>query len=89
MVVEPGAGEAASFTDEAYGAAGARPDNPLATDVLIGVNAPPLAQRDRLEPGATLIAMLNPRLDQEIVADLSRRAITALSMDAVPLERER
>ena len=84
VVVEPGAGEAASFTDEAYGAAGAKLDDPLATDVVIGVNAPTLAQRDRLEPGATLIAMLNPRLDEEIVADLSHRPITALSMDAVP-----
>jgi H+-translocating NAD(P) transhydrogenase subunit alpha len=84
VVVEPGAGEAASFTDEAYGAAGARLDDPLATDVVIGVNAPTLAQRDRLEPGATLIAMLNPRLDEEIVADLAQRPISALSMDAVP-----
>ncbi|PVG81173.1 Re/Si-specific NAD(P)(+) transhydrogenase subunit alpha [Nocardioides gansuensis] len=84
VVVEPGAGEAASFTDEAYAAAGARLGDPLATDVVIGVNAPTLAQRDRLEPGATLIAMLNPRFDEEIVADLALRSITALSMDAVP-----
>jgi H+-translocating NAD(P) transhydrogenase subunit alpha len=45
---------------------------------------PTLAQRDRLKPGATLIAMLDPRLDEEIVADLTQRPITALSMDAVP-----
>lgn len=34
---------------------------------VVGVNAPTLAQRDRLQPGAILIAMLNPRLDEEIV----------------------
>jgi proton-translocating NAD(P)+ transhydrogenase subunit alpha len=84
VVVEPGAGEPASFTDDAYAGAGARLGDPLAADVVVGVNPPTLAQRDRLKPGATLIAMLNPRLDQEIVADLTQRPITALSMDAVP-----
>jgi len=84
VVVEPGAGESASFTDDAYAGAGARLGDPLAADVVVGVNPPTLAQRDRLKPGATLIAMLNPRLDQEIVADLTQRPITALSMDAVP-----
>jgi H+-translocating NAD(P) transhydrogenase subunit alpha len=84
VVVEPGAGEPASFTDDAYAGAGARLGDPLAADVVVGVNPPTLAERDRLKPGATLIAMLNPRLDQEIVADLTQRPITALSMDAVP-----
>ena len=84
VVVEPGAGESASFTDDAYAGAGAGLGDPLTADVVIGVNPPTPAQRDRLMSGATLIAMLNPRLDEEIVADLARRPITALSMDAVP-----
>ena len=84
VVVEPGAGEPAGFTDGAYAEAGAELRDPLAADVVIGVNPPTLAQRDRLQPGATLIAMLNPRLDDGIVADLAQRPITALSMDAVP-----
>lgn len=84
VVVEPGAGKSASFTDEAYAAAGASLGDPLAAEVVVGVNPPTLAQLDGLKPGATLIAMLNPRLDEEIVADLAQRPITALSMDAVP-----
>ncbi len=84
VMVEPGAGESASFTDDAYAGAGAGLGDPLTADVVIGVNPPTPAQRDRLMSGATLIAMLNPRLDEEIVADLARRPITALSMDAVP-----
>ena len=84
VVVEPGAGESASFADEAYAAAGATLGDPLAAEVVVGVNPPTLAQLDRLKPGATLIGMLNPRLDEEIVADLAQRPITALSMDAVP-----
>ena len=84
VVVEPGAGEPASFSDDAYASAGARMGDPFAADVVVGLNPPTLAQRDRLKPGATLITMLNPRLDKEIVADLTQRPITALSMDAVP-----
>ncbi|MFF8605625.1 Re/Si-specific NAD(P)(+) transhydrogenase subunit alpha [Streptomyces sp. NPDC015346] len=84
VVVEPGAGELARVSDQEYAEAGATLGDPLAADVVVGVNAPTLAQRDRLKPGATLIAMLNPRLDEELVADLSRRPITALAMDAVP-----
>ncbi|MDO9408864.1 Re/Si-specific NAD(P)(+) transhydrogenase subunit alpha [Patulibacter sp.] len=84
VTVETGAGEASSFTDEAYTDAGATIGDPLAADVVFGVNAPNAAQLDGLKPGATLIALLSPRLDQAMVDDLARRPITALSMDAVP-----
>src|SRR4029079_8006033 len=36
------------------------------------------------KPGATLVALLAPRLKPEIVETLAKRPITALSMDAVP-----
>ena len=84
VIVEPGAGEASSFTDEAYAEAGATIGDPLAADVVFGVNAPVRDQLDGLKSGATLIALLSPRLDQAMVDDLARRPITALSMDAVP-----
>jgi NAD(P) transhydrogenase subunit alpha len=84
VVVESGAGEASSFTDEAYVEAGATIGDPLAADIVLGVNAPTKEQRDGLRPGATLIAILNARLDEEIVADLTSRPITAFAMEAVP-----
>ncbi|GAA1641607.1 Re/Si-specific NAD(P)(+) transhydrogenase subunit alpha [Actinoplanes couchii] len=84
VVVEPGAGAAASFSDEAYANAGATVGDPLAADIVFVINPPPVAQRDRLAKGTTLVGMLGPRLDPELVEDLSRRPITALSMDAVP-----
>src|SRR4029453_17194544 len=37
-----------------------------------------------LRDGATLVCLLNPGLDPDLVADLGRRPITALAMDAVP-----
>ena len=37
-----------------------------------------------MKPGATLVALLAPALNPEIVEVLASRPITALSMDAVP-----
>jgi H+-translocating NAD(P) transhydrogenase subunit alpha len=84
VVVEPGAGEAASFTDAAYEEAGARIGDPLAADIVFGVNQPSDAQLDGLKKGAILISMLAPRFDPDMVENLSKRPITAMSMDAVP-----
>ncbi len=84
VVVESGAGDAASFADDAFEAAGASIGDPLAADIVFGVNAPSKAQLDGLKEGSTLIALLSPRLDADMVEDLGRRPITALSMDAVP-----
>lgn len=84
VVVEPGAGEAASFTDAAYVAVGASIGDPFDGDIVFGVNAPSPVQRDRMRDGATLVSLLSPALDPDLVADLARRPITALAMDAVP-----
>ncbi|MFI5496037.1 Re/Si-specific NAD(P)(+) transhydrogenase subunit alpha [Actinoplanes sp. NPDC051859] len=84
VVVEAGAGVGSSFSDEAYAAAGATVGDPLAADVLFAINPPTTEQLDKLGTGATLIGMLSPRLDQDLVDELARRPITALSMDAVP-----
>ena len=84
IVVAAGAGEASTFPDHAYIAAGATIGDPLAADVVIGVNAPSRDQLDGLRPGAVLISLLAPNLDPELVQDLAGRPITALAMDAVP-----
>ena len=84
VVVQSGAGEGASFSDDAYAGAGATIGDPLAADVVFAINPPPAEQLDKLAPGTTVIGMLNPRLDPALVEDLARRPITALSMDAVP-----
>ena len=84
VVVEPGAGAAATFPDAAYEAAGARVGDPLGADVVIGVNAPSAAQLDGLRPGTTVVGILGPAFDAELVEELARRPVTALAMDAVP-----
>ncbi|WP_229069043.1 Re/Si-specific NAD(P)(+) transhydrogenase subunit alpha [Actinoplanes sp. DH11] len=84
VVVQSGAGAGSAFSDEAYAGAGATVGDPYAADIVLTVNPPPAQQLDKLAAGATLIGMLNPRLDPGLVGELARRPITALSMDAVP-----
>ncbi|MBT4948293.1 MAG: NAD(P)(+) transhydrogenase (Re/Si-specific) subunit alpha, partial [Actinobacteria bacterium] len=84
VVIEPGAGTASSFTDEAFVVAGASIGDAADADIVFGINAPSEAQLDRLREGATVISLVSPALNPDLVADLARRRITALAMDAVP-----
>jgi NAD(P) transhydrogenase subunit alpha len=84
VVVESGAGEASSFSDEAYVGAGATIGDPLGADIVVGVNSPSQEQLDGLRDGATLISMLSPAVNGDLVEDLGHRPVTALAMDAVP-----
>jgi len=52
--------------------------------VVLRVNAPTDAEIGRLRDGATLIGLLSPGLDPDLVEALAARPITALAMDAVP-----
>lgn len=87
VVVEKGAGESASFRDEAYVDAGAfivGADEAWGSDVVLRVNPPTEEEISRLADGATIIGMLSPGLRPELVEALAARPITALALDAVP-----
>jgi NAD(P) transhydrogenase subunit alpha len=87
VVVEKGAGESASFRDEAYAEAGALmvgADEAWGSEVVLRVNPPTEDEISRLADGATLIGMLSPGLRPELVEGLAARPITALALDVVP-----
>ncbi len=87
VVVESGAGAGSSFPDEAYAGAGARigtADEAWQADVVLRVNAPSVEEIGRLRDGATLIGLISPALDPDLVDALAARPITVLAMDAVP-----
>ena len=84
VVVQAGAGNLSSLSDEAYVAAGAEIGDPLSADIVFGVNAPSAEQLDGLRSGAVVVSLMSPALRPELVEDLGRRPITALAMDAVP-----
>jgi H+-translocating NAD(P) transhydrogenase subunit alpha len=73
VVMEAGAGEAASFPDGAYEAAGATVGNALAADIVFGVNAPSKEQLDGLRKGVTLISLLAPALNPGIAGPCAVR----------------
>lgn len=87
VVVESGAGARASFTDDAYLAAGARvaPGPEVwSADVVLKVNAPSAPEITALADGATLVSLIGPAANPALVESLTRRPITVLAMDAVP-----
>ncbi|MEZ0053449.1 NAD(P) transhydrogenase subunit alpha [Mycobacterium sp. MAA66] len=84
VIVESGAGAAASFADGAYVAAGAGIGSPWHADVVFKVNAPNDAEIAAVKDGATVISLISPALNPELVDKLATRPITVLAMDAVP-----
>jgi len=84
VVVESGAGEDSSFSDAAYIEAGAEIGDPWGSDVVLKVNAPNDAEIAALRDHATLVSLISPSLNPELVEKLSSRPITVLAMDAVP-----
>ena len=87
VAVEHDAGARATFADTAYEAAGAVVADATTVwgaDVVTAVNAPTDAQVALLRPGATLVAMLGPANDPDLLQRLAARGVTALALDAVP-----
>jgi NAD(P) transhydrogenase subunit alpha len=84
VVVESGAGAASSFADTAYIEAGAEIGDPWGADIVLKVNAPSDDEIAALRDGATLVSLISPGLNPELVEKLSARPITVLAMDAVP-----
>jgi NAD(P) transhydrogenase subunit alpha len=89
VIVQRGAGLAASFTDEAYVAAGATlaadaADVFAKADFIAKVARPSATELALMRPGQTLLGFLAPLGDPQSVEAYAARKITALSMDAIP-----
>jgi NAD(P) transhydrogenase subunit alpha len=84
VVVEPGAGEAASFTDEAFREAGAELGDPWAAEVVAKVVKPSEDELGRLRSGQVLIGFLQPLTDQAGIERLVAAGVTAFAMESIP-----
>jgi H+-translocating NAD(P) transhydrogenase subunit alpha len=95
VLVEAGAGESAHFADGAYRAAGAEIVDDTAqlfatADFLLKVQPPaesPAVGRheaDMLREGAMLLGTLVPSRNQEVVAKLAARKVSAFATDLIP-----
>jgi H+-translocating NAD(P) transhydrogenase subunit alpha len=94
VIVESGAGDAASISDAAFAEAGAAivPDAPTLfgeADIVLKVR-PPMArpggghEADLFKPGATLIGFIWPAQNKPLLDLLAARKLNVFSMDAVP-----
>lgn len=86
VVVQAGAGLAASVIDEAYIAAGARIGSAfdaLGCELVLKVRAPDAGERAQMTPGAVLVGMLNP-FDADNLAAMAGASLSAFALEAVP-----
>jgi NAD(P) transhydrogenase subunit alpha len=89
VVVETGAGAAASAPDADYLAAGALIAPDLAStladaDVLLKVRGPVAEEIAALKPGAVVVGLFNPYQDRPLVDALAASGATAFAMELVP-----
>lgn len=89
VVVQAGAGTAASYPDADYEAAGAKivktaKDALKDADVLFKVRAPEAAEIAALKSGAIVAAALNPHQDKETLDALAKAGATAIAMEFIP-----
>ena len=86
IVVQRGAGLAASIPDSAYEAVGAALGDAAAAfgaELVLKVVAPSEAELTLMQPGAVLVGMLNP-FDNANLARMTARGITAFALEAAP-----
>jgi NAD(P) transhydrogenase subunit alpha len=84
--IQKGAGAAASFTDEAFAAAGAELVNAAAAfsaDLVLKVQSPTAAELALMRRGAVLVGMLDP-FNAENAAQLASAGVTAFELEAAP-----
>jgi H+-translocating NAD(P) transhydrogenase subunit alpha len=89
VVVEAGAGVAASYPDADYQAAGATlaktaKDALAKADILFKVRAPEADELAAIKPGTLVVATLNPYMEKAALAGLAKAKATAFAMEFVP-----
>jgi proton-translocating NAD(P)+ transhydrogenase subunit alpha len=86
VLVERGAGEAASFPDADYEEAGARlvDDAWSEPEAVVKVQKPSAEEVARLREGQVLIGFLQPLTDAEGIQRLAERGVVAFAMESIP-----
>jgi proton-translocating NAD(P)+ transhydrogenase subunit alpha len=85
VVVERGAGSAASYEDAAYERAGATlADSAWDADAVVKVQKPSADEAGRLREGSVLVGFLQPLTDAEGIEHLRSRGVVAFAMESIP-----
>ncbi|MEN3111365.1 Re/Si-specific NAD(P)(+) transhydrogenase subunit alpha [Uliginosibacterium paludis] len=94
VVVESGAGETASLSDESYRAAGASIAASAAelwsgADIVFKVRAPAEDEVAQMREGMTLVSFIWPAQNPELMQKLAAKKVTVLAIDALPRQLSR
>ncbi len=89
VCVQRGAGDAAAFSDELYGTAGATfadeaQSLAASADVVVTVGRPSHEVVAALRPASVVVGFLNPLGDPAYVAAIAAANVTALAMELIP-----
>src|SRR5919108_723897 len=84
VVVEQGAGAAASFPDESFREAGASIGDVWDAELVAKVRKPSAEEAARLREGQVLVGFLQPLTDAEGIERLTQRGVTAFAMESIP-----
>jgi H+-translocating NAD(P) transhydrogenase subunit alpha len=86
VLIERGAGEAASFPDAAYEEAGARVLDDVygEAEAVAKVQSPSEEEVARLRGGQVLVGFLQPLTDPDGIERLAARGVTAFAMESIP-----
>jgi NAD(P) transhydrogenase subunit alpha len=89
VLVQKGAGEAASYLDDQYLAANAKLVDDAATvfaqaDILVKVQKPTVDEIKMMKDGAFLLSFVYPVQNLDTVKALNEKKITCYAMDAIP-----
>ncbi len=86
VLVETGAGQAASYPDAAYAEAGARVVGEVLdkADIVLSVRGPEQGQVSALKKGAAVVALLDPYREKELLQALAKSGASAFAMEFVP-----
>ncbi len=89
FLVQAGAGEASGIADAEYQAAGASiaPDLEAViagSDALLQINKPTPDLVGRLKEGSTLVSLLYPLSQAELVRSIAARKVTSIALDMIP-----
>lgn len=89
VTVESGIGLQSDYNDESYKAAGAEivqsaAEGYAAADIVTRVRKPEADQLDDIRKGSLHISFLDPFNESELIAELAKRDLSAISMEMIP-----
>jgi NAD(P) transhydrogenase subunit alpha len=87
--VQAGAGDESFLADAEYSGMGAKVEPGLdalfsSSDVVVKIRVPTLDEIAKMKEGSTLVSLLYPLINKDLVRALAERKVTAISADMIP-----